>query len=70
MAVIDPITNIKLTTKKYRNGAVDMIYILSELKRITKKHPVLTAVGLTIWIWYGSYHIGVGVGEFVANITK
>lgn len=47
-----------------------MVDFSKELKRLMEKHPVLTAVGLTIWIWYGSYHLGANVGEFIANIKK
>lgn len=41
-----------------------------ELKRITKKYPVLTTLLLTLWIWYGSYRLGVNMGEFFANIKN
>ncbi|WHX42743.1 hypothetical protein QNH36_11690 [Mesobacillus sp. AQ2] len=41
-----------------------------ELKRITKKYPVLTTLLLTLWIWYGSYRLGVNMGEFFDNIKN
>ncbi|WP_176167338.1 hypothetical protein [Mesobacillus jeotgali] len=47
-----------------------MDYITKELKRITEKHPVLTTVFLTLWIWYGAYHLGANMGEFLANIQN
>ncbi|CAM3809000.1 hypothetical protein [Mesobacillus thioparans] len=44
--------------------------LTKELKRLTKKHPVLTTLFITLWIWYGSYRIGVNMGEFFANIIN
>ncbi|MCM3575330.1 hypothetical protein M3172_19200 [Mesobacillus subterraneus] len=41
-----------------------------ELKRMTKRYPVLTTIFLTLWIWYASYHLGVNMGEFFANISN
>jgi hypothetical protein len=41
-----------------------------ELKRLTEEHPFLTSVFITIWIWYGVYHLGINVGEFIANIKN
>ncbi|MEH7883654.1 hypothetical protein V7654_04935 [Bacillus sp. JJ1609] len=47
-----------------------MVDFSKELKRLMEKHPVLTAVGLTLWIWYASYRLGGNVGEFIANIKN
>jgi hypothetical protein len=33
-------------------------------------YPVLTTLLITLWIWYGSYHLGVNIGEFFANIRN
>jgi hypothetical protein len=41
-----------------------------ELKRIIEEHPVLTAIFITMWIWYGSYQLGINIGEFNANIKN
>lgn len=39
-------------------------------KQIMKRYPVLTTLLITLWIWYGSYHLGVNIGEFFANIKN
>ena len=47
-----------------------MVDFSKELKRLMEKHPVLTAVGLTLWIWYAAYRLGGNVGEFITNIKN
>lgn len=44
--------------------------LIKEIDKLMEKHPVLTSAALTLFIWYGSYHLGVGIGEFIANITN
>ncbi|QOR64968.1 hypothetical protein IM538_14080 [Cytobacillus suaedae] len=41
-----------------------------ELKKVIEQNPVLTAILITVWIWYGSYELGVNIGEFIANIKN
>jgi hypothetical protein len=54
----------------HKLGADEMVDFSKELKRLMEKHPVLSAVALTMWIWYASYRLGANVGEFVANIKN
>lgn len=37
---------------------------------ITKRIPILTTLLITLWIWYGSYHLGFNIGELLANIKN
>jgi hypothetical protein len=39
-------------------------------KWITKRYPILATILITLWIWYGSYHLGLNIGEFFANIKN
>ncbi|MEH7443057.1 hypothetical protein V7201_12190 [Bacillus sp. JJ1122] len=47
-----------------------MVDFSKELKRLMEKHPVLTTMVLTLWIWYASYRLGGNVGEFIGNIMN
>ncbi|MDZ5473068.1 hypothetical protein SM124_15220 [Bacillus sp. 31A1R] len=40
----------------------------NEIKRIMNKYPTLSAIALTIFIWYGSFYLGNHVGEFLGNL--
>jgi hypothetical protein len=60
----------KKFTQGTKRGTVRMDDFTKELKRITKKHPILTTMLLTLWIWYGSYRLGVNMGEFFADIKN
>jgi hypothetical protein len=39
-------------------------------KWIKKRYSIITTLLITLWIWYGSYHLGFNIGELLANIKN